>query len=480
MDGMTDDQEHLGLALAVLRSSLRLDQAEVARAAGVPASSVSEYENGKATPLPRTLDRILSGLGVPPSALEAAFGLIRLVQTDRDGASVIAASSRLSEATRNLAESLAVELFQPMARQGLGEPAANAQSLWERLRRYGQAERKAVLRECPEFQSVALCAFLCEESVKAAADKPERAEELAELALMVASLVPGGERRQSRVQGYALAFAGNARRVRGDLPGADEAFVRSAELWAAGSSAGLELLNPIRLLDLKASLLRDQRRLGESLELLDRALSLGGDRAARLLVKKAKTLEEMNDYEGAVEALRQAAPYLEDEKDPRLLLCQRFNLLENLFQTGRLAEAAPMLPGVRELTARLGNELDLVRLRWLEGRLAAGCGRMTESLEAFRWVRDEFIARGIAYDAALVTLEAAVLLADEGRAQEVKRLAGEAVPIFAAQGVGREALATLRLFTQAAEAETLTGVLARQLLAKLRGSSAALGDGVPP
>ena len=89
-------------------------------------------------------------------------------------------------------------------------------------------------------------------------------------------------------------------------------------------------------------------------------------------------------------------------------------------------------------------------------------------MKAFRWVRDEFIVRGIAYDAALVTLEAAVLLADTGRTLEVRRLASEAAPIFAAQGVCREALATLRLFRQAAEAATLTGALARKLLADLQ------------
>ena len=205
------------------------------------------------------------------------------------------------------------------------------------------------------------------------------------------------------------------------------------------------------------------------LALLDRALALDDGRAAaRLLILKAKTLEELDEYAKAVEALRQAAPYLEDEKDPRLLLCQRFNLLDNLLHTGRMAEAAPMLPGVHELAARLGNELDLVRLRWLEGRISAGLGHPVEAVKAFRWVRDEFIARGIAYDAALVTLEAAVLLADTGSTLEVRRLASEAAPIFAAQGVCREALATLRLFRQAAEAATLTGALARKLLADLQ------------
>jgi transcriptional regulator with XRE-family HTH domain len=470
---MGDDNEHVGLALAVLRSILVLDQADVARAAGVPASSISEYECGKTLPMPRTVDRLLHGMDLPPSTLDAALGLIRSVRSSRGtrASTVGEAAVRLGSATRDLAFAIASELFRPTtAIEGADatEESTSPSLLWERLRLHGTAERRAVVRECPAFWNAPFCALLCERSVKAAADNPEHAQELAELALDIASLIPGGAQRRSQVQGYAWAFFGNARRVRGDLPGADAAFVRSATMWGPGSPTGPEPLNLVRLLDLEASLRREQRRLGDALALLDRALALDeGRAAARLLVLKAKTLEEMDNYVGAVEALRQAAPYLDDEKDPRLLLCQRFNLLDNLLHTDRVAEAGPMLPGVRELAARLGNELDLVRLRWLEGRIAAGLGQPDEAVKAFRWVRDEFIARGIAYDAALVTLEAAVLLADTGRTLEVRRLASEAAPIFAAQGVGREALATLRLFRHAAEAETLTGALARQLLADL-------------
>jgi len=75
-----EDREHLGAALAVLRSILRWDQAEVARAGGIPPSSVSDYERGKVIPSPRTLAKILSGMSLPPGALETALGCVRAVQ----------------------------------------------------------------------------------------------------------------------------------------------------------------------------------------------------------------------------------------------------------------------------------------------------------------------------------------------------------------------------------------------------------------
>src|SRR6185295_6222067 len=103
-------------------------------------------------------------------------------------------------------------------------------------------------------------------------------------------------------------------------------------------------------------------------------------------------------------------------------------------------------------------------LRWLEGRVSASMGRVEEAIAALRQVRGEFATRGIAYDTALATLELAALLAEQGRAGEVKDLARQMAFIFKAQGVPREALAALSLFRKAAEEEAVTAELARSVL----------------
>ncbi len=466
---MNDDLESVGRALAILRSIRMLDQAEVARAAGVHASAVSEYESGKTRPSPRTLERILRGMDLTRSDLEAAIGLVRQVRSRRgtETPALAAAAERLGSTTGQLTRLVAANLFQPTVR--LGTETVEASLLWERLRRYGKAERAAVLRECPEFRNGTLSKLLCKESVKAVADNLERAEDLAELALEVASLLPGDKRLTSRYQGYAWGIVGNARRVSENFAGADEAFDHSAASWksnlrALGALTEAELIDTVRLLEMESTLRCIQGRLPEALELLGRAMALDDHRStARLLISKATVLERLEDYEGAVEALQQAAPQLDKEDDPRIFLCQRFNLAQNLSQTGRLAEAMPMLPGVREQATRLGNALDLVRVRWLEGRIESKLGQAQESIQSFRWVRDEFIARGIAYDAALVTLEAAVVVADLGHPMEIKRFGREAAPVFTARSIDREILATLEPFRDAAESGRLTGTLSRQL-----------------
>ena len=68
-----------------------------------------------------------------------------------------------------------------------------------------------------------------------------------------------------------------------------------------------------------------------------------------ILVIRAKTLEEMGDYEEAIATLRRALPLVDGEREPRLRWGLCFNLAENLFQVGRFSEAEPLLPGVQEL-----------------------------------------------------------------------------------------------------------------------------------
>jgi hypothetical protein len=88
--------------------------------------------------------------------------------------------------------------------------------------------------------------------------------------------------------------------------------------------------------------------------------------------------------------------------------------------------------------------LDLTRVLWLEGRVAAGLERREEALPALEQVRRYFTTEQIAYDAALASLEVAVLYLEAGRTGEVRTLAEEMLWIFKAQGVHREALAALK------------------------------------
>jgi transcriptional regulator with XRE-family HTH domain len=430
-----------GDVLAILRIVRGWNQRTLAVAAQVRPATLSNFERGK-KPLPTpTLERLLAVMGLPPALLARTLAFLEDARSarrppDSVAEEIEAAAAAFGRASADLYRR-GLTLF---TAQGTAlQERSLGRGLWERLQRYGAGERRAIVRENPQFWSWGLCELLCDESVKAAADDAAKASDLADLAVLVAGLVPGPEGGPPRLRGWAWAFLGNARRVHGNLVAADEAFARSRALWEAGSSGDSGLLDESRLLDLEASLRQAQRRFHDALALLDRALAIGGGKGAgHVLVIRAKTLEEMGDYEGAVATLRLADPLIDGEKDPRLRWCQQFNLLANLCHTQRPAEASLMFPRLRQLTVRRANKLELVHLRWLEGRVAAGLGQVDEAVSAFHEVRVKFAEEGIAYDTALVCLELAVLLAKQGRSGEVKALTRLMAPIFQAQGVHGE------------------------------------------
>lgn len=343
-----------------------------------------------------------------------------------------------------------------------------AEQIWKALEKHPVHSQRRLIELSPESGSWALAERVCEASLGKAAHKAEEALELAELALSIAERVPGG--RHLRLEGYCWAHVGNARRVANDHSGADEAFTLAWDLWRAGDDSGPESLAEWRLYDLEASLRRDERRFSESLELLDQArAACGVDPIAmgRILLNKEHAFEQMGDLPSALAALAEAAPFVEASGDPRQLFALRFKSANHLHHLERYEEAAKLLPQVREMAVQQGNELDLVRLLWLSAKVAAGQGRMEEAIAGLEQVSRDFRERDMPYDAALSALDLSVLWLKDGRTAEVRELAVAMGSIFKAKKIDREALASLKLFCDAARQESATVELARRVIAEI-------------
>ena len=339
-----------------------------------------------------------------------------------------------------------------------------APGLWAVLRDSTAAERELLLEEAREYWSWAVCELACAESVTAASQSAERAVELAELALAIAQRVLGSDLWCRRLLGFAGTHLGNARRAHSQPQAAEEAFLQALLHWRAGAPADPGLLNEARVLGLEASLRIDQRQPARALALLAEALEVDRHGESKYLwVNRARALELLGNYDGAITALQKAELLVDSNLEPRLLCVIRFNLLGNLLHLGHSADAAELLPKVKALAERLGQALDLVRTRWLEGWLAARLGMREEAIAALEQVREDFNSREMPYDAALATLELATLYLEERRTGEVRLVASEIKWIFQAEGIEREALAALRLFYEAAEHEALTVELARRM-----------------
>jgi tetratricopeptide (TPR) repeat protein len=175
----------------------------------------------------------------------------------------------------------------------------------------------------------------------------------------------------------------------------------------------------------------------------------------------------MGEIERAFAALAEAAPLVEAAGDRRLLFALRFNMADNLCHLARYEEAAQLLPLVRELAIQQANELDLIRVGWLTAKVAAGEGRAEEAIAGLEQVRRDFTARELPYNAALSSLDLCALLLQAGRTVEVKEIAVAMAWIFKAQGIGREALAALSLFCDAAVQESASVELARRVIEDL-------------
>ena len=471
--------EGLGRALAVARSIRGWRQHDLARVSGVGASAISEYERGIRRPEMPTLERLAAAVefSIPElfelSSMIRRRGRERSVETEAgEPAGRPLGGPELARAVMELLVADAAEAGQRLrasdAAHALSEDRLLAPALWARLEGCAEKERLALVRDDAAFHGAGLVELLCEESVNAAGDSARRALLLADVAVEVAERVPGEEPWRCRVQGYAGQHRANALRVAGDHRAADAELERAAELWRAGAAADPGLLNEARVLHIEAALRREGGRLPEALTLFDRALAADrwGETPA-LLMGKAKTLERLGRFDEAVVLLRQGGVRLDAVEEPRKSWIVRELLLLNLCHLGRHEEAERMIGEVRELARQLGNRLDLVRVDWLQGRIAAGLGRHDEAIALLGRVRAKFAEDEIAYDAALVTLELAEIHAAVGRGAEVRSLARESAPIFAQQGVHAEARRALELFRRAALQDRATAQLLRAVVSYL-------------
>lgn len=347
-----------------------------------------------------------------------------------------------------------------------------APELWSRIADRPFPEQIEELEQNEDLHVWALCQFLLKKSREAAFNDPNRAVELANLALRIVRHL--GEAYDlnwvTDLRARCFAYLGNARRVLGELRGAEDAFLQAESYLARSMTGNVEVRAEI--LDLKSSLRRAQRQLGDALDLVNGALSLyreAGDlhNVGKLLLKKAKILEESDDFQSAIKLLQQASSEIDRGREGRLFTYARYNLLGTLALAGAYEEASQLLPEIRDLF-REAQPLDLVRLRWAEGLIDLGLGRLGPAEAIFRDVRREFLAREMGYDAALVSLDLARLFAQEGCVDDLKRLAAELMPIFESRDVHREAIVTLLLFQRACEEERVTVDLVRKFAASLR------------
>jgi hypothetical protein len=253
----------------------------------------------------------------------------------------------------------------------------------------------------------------------------------------------------------ALAWAelGNAYRICDDLSRATRAMNR-AVYWAERGTRSTLLL--ARVADLLASLLGAQRRCVEARQLLVLVHDIHENAgrlhlAGRALCSAANMAFLDGAFGEAILLLRRGLSLLDQNRDPALVAQALRSIISCLASLGRFRTARRLLWRSRHWIVEHSSALDLVRLRWLEGRIHAGLGDLSRAEVAFAETRADFGEHGQFYPAAIAGLDLAALWAGQGRYAEVHALAGEMIATFRAVRIAREAIVTLLILQKACD-----------------------------
>jgi len=344
--------------------------------------------------------------------------------------------------------------------RALAKERAEAPSLFVELTRQ-PAEQWDLLLGSSRFHTWGLFELLIERSLETGIHHPARGEELGALALRLSEHLDAlyyGESLIEDLRARSWAYIGNSHRLRSDLQAADEAFLSAYGHLQQGTQDPLERAI---LLDLEASLRRDQRHFEQALKLLQRAVAIflqtdQRHRAGRSLVNLSTVYHYAGNPERGIPILFQAVELIDPEQEPRLLLCARHNLIDYLAASGRYLEAQKAYRDARSLYRSFPDAWSQNRRKWVKGKISRGLGQAELAESLFLAARDGFLHEGIPYDTALVCLDLAFLYAEQRRMADLKRLASEMVPIFSSLHIHREAMAALAYFKQAVETETIT------------------------
>lgn len=267
MEAWTWDPEDLSLTIRFLRALRGWTQTRLAQEAGLDKSRISLLESGTHTPDRELLQRLAAAVGLPlhlldlslpmlssfrqvlalppssPDDEEETAGLVKIVVAEMTAAAH--AFTLRTALELSLAPDEERWSYQPGDRDGVEE-------LYRNLEPGPQEERLFAIKEGTEFRRWALAERFCAESEKSAESDPARALELAETAVEIARSLSGPEDWRAHVEGYCLAFLGNAQKAAGRLDEAKQTQATAWKLWSEWTPDP-ELLQESRLRDLQAT-----------------------------------------------------------------------------------------------------------------------------------------------------------------------------------------------------------------------------------
>jgi tetratricopeptide (TPR) repeat protein len=317
---------------------------------------------------------------------------------------------------------------------------SEAEGLFAQLASHPPEQRDLFVQNSRHFKTWGLFELLISRSREEIFRDPLKSEELARLAIKVSGELDPlqyGAHQIQDLRSRAWGYIANSFRLRFDLRRSEEAFGVAFIHLHLGTGDPFERA---LLLDLKASLLNDQRRFQEALRLLRRVVLIfqelsDNQRLARALIGLGTTYYHLGKPEESIKLLSEADALIEPSEDPRLLLTLRHNRVDSLINAGRLFEAVHLFGRSKGLYRQFPNPSIENRCRWIRAKIARASRRFAEAERLFQECNEGFLAASRLYDAALVSIDLASLYEEQGRNEEAARLKGRVRPILISQNV---------------------------------------------
>ncbi|HET9211156.1 MAG TPA: hypothetical protein VFR03_12195 [Thermoanaerobaculia bacterium] len=279
-----------------------------------------------------------------------------------------------------------------------------------------------------------------------------------------------GADQRTDMQARAWAELANAYRINNDFPQAEAAMACALDLRAQGTG---DPLLYARIAGFNASLLGDVGRFKEAFRMLDLAHAIyrrHGDahEIGRTLVIKGLYTGYAGQPEEGLQLLVQGLPMIDRGRDPKLVFHTLHNILLLRVELGEYEAAQRQLQRMRPLYTAHAAWLDMVKLHRLEGEIAAGLGDLDTAEATFQQIRRELDDAGLAYQAALASLDLAGVWLRQGRTAEMQDLMMSTLATFQVLGTEREAFSALHILQDALDRDEATLEIVRLVSGILR------------
>ena len=243
------------------------------------------------------------------------------------------------------------------------------------------------------------------------------------------------------LQALAWGELANALRI-GELYDESRAAFRRAHALMRQGSGEPRLF--ARLSWLEGSLCFDQRQLVPASELISGSHALYlklGERhlAGRTSISKGATLLYQGRAPEARKVLQQALALVDVDRDPQSPFIIQQCLIDSLVRSGEYREAGRMLLKSDLRRSFAENPVGLLKIRWVEGNLLAGLGKIETASRVLLEVRTQFLDRDQGVSAAMVSLDLVPMWHRHGRSREAREIARQTYGTLRDLKIDREA-----------------------------------------